>query len=53
VLMFVGQIAAGMAIDAAGGIPATPLKILGGVLIPLGLLCNTRLDKRRAPAKGQ
>ena len=53
VLMFVGQIAAGMAVDAVGGIPATPLKILGGALIPLGLLCNTRLDKRRAAAKEQ
>jgi transporter family-2 protein len=51
VLMFVGQIVAGMAIDAAGGMPVTALKAVGCAMIPLGLLCNMRLDKRRAAAQ--
>jgi len=47
VLMFVGQIVAGMIIDAVGGLAATPLKIAGCAMIPIGLLYNMRLDKKR------
>ena len=45
VLMFVGQIVAGMVIDAIGGMPVTLPKIAGCTLIPVGLLVNMRLDK--------
>lgn len=46
ILMFVGQIAAGMAIDAAGGLPVTPLKAAGCAVIAAGLLYNMRVDRR-------
>jgi len=45
VLVFVGQIAAGILIDAVGGTPVTLLKVAGCMLIPIGLLVNMRLDK--------
>lgn len=47
-LIFVGQIGAGIAIDMAARQQFAPGSIVGGLLILAGLLGNLRADRRRA-----
>jgi len=48
-VIFVSQLASGLAIDALSGVPVSPGKIAGGALVLLGLLYNQRVD-RKAPS---
>lgn len=51
VLIFVGQLAAGFIIDIFQGRDVTSFKVIGAVLILLGMLYNIGLDKASAKAE--
>lgn len=51
-LIFIGQMAAGMIIDAFMTGVASPVKILGMLLIFFGLLLNSKLDACTHPQNG-
>ncbi|MEN6470161.1 MAG: DMT family transporter, partial [Clostridiaceae bacterium] len=46
-LIFVSQLVSGVAIDALGGAPVSAGKLLGGVLVLLGVLYNQSLGRTK------
>lgn len=47
VLLFAGQLAGGLVIDLMGGIPLTPGKVGGGLLIAGGIAFNVFSDRKK------